>query len=72
MEPDLFGETSINPAVESIETKYSKEMIDKTPELSIKNIDNELITKQIPTSKNIDKIMIFFTDKTFLTLIPEE
>jgi transcriptional regulator with XRE-family HTH domain len=72
LEPDLFSELSINPINESTEIKYPKEIVDKLPELPVKPIEKESITTQMPTSKNIDKIMIFFKDKTFLSLLPEE
>ena len=72
LEPDLFAELPISSINEQLESKYSKEIIDKVAELPIKKIEKESITTPIPTSKNIDKIMIFFKDKTFLSLIPEE
>jgi len=72
LEPDLFSEIPINPPINTVKPKYSQEIIDKPAEIPVKNIENEVVIPKISTSKNIDKIVIFFKDKTFLTLLPEE
>jgi transcriptional regulator with XRE-family HTH domain len=70
--PDLFSQTSVNPVKDTAEPKYRKEIIDKPAEISPKNTKNQSIMPEFPISDNIDKIVIFFKNKTYITLKPEE
>ncbi|GHT51142.1 hypothetical protein FACS189440_19740 [Bacteroidia bacterium] len=72
MAPDLFSQTSINPAKDAVEPKYRKEIVDKPAEISLKNPKNQSIMPEFSLSENIDKIVIFFKNKTYITLKPEE
>jgi len=69
IQPDLFDEKK---PVESQEQDYSLKTEVKTPE---NNVDPTIIQNiNLPSipAKKIDKIMIFFSDKTFMTFISEE
>jgi len=72
-QPDLFDEkTTIESHSKSDEREYLLKKGLKRPE----NIDNPTVIQSINPpnniSKKIDRIMIFFSDKTFMTFIPEE
>jgi len=73
LQPTLFDEnTGINPDKEQAKDKYAKDSIVQPIEKGEQIVS---IQRDIPPKiedKKIDKIMIFYTDKTFITLIPEE
>jgi len=79
-EPDLFYqnqpvETPIQPidtAIVQEENKYPLKIEVKTPEKTTEYVDIQKIDLPKITSKKIDKIIIFFNDKTFMTFISEE
>jgi hypothetical protein len=73
IEPDLFPvETAVKPT-------NLPDPLEKRQEIELKPVEKEVILPQkqtlnpeISLSENIDKIMIFFKNKTFVTLKPEE
>ena len=70
---DLFGEkTAVESSVKSEERENPSKIEDKKPEID----SNPPVIKEINQpnniSKKIDRIMIFFSDKTFMTFISEE
>jgi len=72
-EPDLFGgkQAAESPTKPS-EPEYPKKTEDKKPEIES---NPPVIQEIIPSnniSKKIDRIMIFFSDKTYMTFISEE
>jgi transcriptional regulator with XRE-family HTH domain len=73
IQPDLFDENiTVESSVKSHEDEYSQENKVKKPDnKTISTIIQDVNLSKIP-SKKIDKIMIFFSDKTFMTFIPEE
>lgn len=73
MQPDLFDEKiTVESSKKSHEPEYSLKDENKKSE----NIINSTIIQDINLSNNIskkiDKIIIFFNDKTFMTFISEE
>ena len=72
-QPDLFSE---NQPIESYVKPQLNEYPLKNEPKKPENITNPPIIQEISprknTSKIIDKIMIFYSDKTFMTFIPEE
>jgi transcriptional regulator with XRE-family HTH domain len=70
--PDKLSKDSVNPHSTTNISKYSKEMRDKHDEFTTQNIKNQSHIGEISISENIDKIIIFFKNKTFITLRPEE
>lgn len=71
-EPDLFTNTMINqPEVQPI-SEYRRENRVNTPLNTSKTPVIEQIIQQERTSKNVSKIMIFYSDNTFETFTPEK
>jgi transcriptional regulator with XRE-family HTH domain len=70
--PDLFSQNAVNPLNDTVEPKYRKEIIDKSAEIPPQNSKKQSIMPEFPISDNIDKIVIFFKNKTYITLKPEE
>lgn len=72
IEPDLFTNTTIFPSTVQRTPEYRKETGVETPE----NIQKTPVIEQIipieRSSKNVSKIMIFYSDNTFETFIPEK
>ena len=79
-EPDIFSpdqsdELPKQPVKTDEKTdinKYSPEIEVKEPEKSSESVEIKEINLPKITSKKIDKIIIFFSDKTFMTFISEE
>lgn len=71
-QPNLFDEDPINSIPTPVEEKYVKENIDKTPDFDIQKTNQQSIISELSLSENIDKIVIFFKNKTFITLKPED
>jgi Bacteriophage CI repressor helix-turn-helix domain. len=73
VQPSLFDEnTEINPTPIQQKNEYREESIVKPIE---KEEQNLVVQRDIPIKiegKEIDKIMVFYSDKTFITLVPEE
>lgn len=72
MQPDLFTNTSINPPEVQVVSEYRKEMRVDTPVNSAKHPVIEPIIQIERASKNVSKIMIFYSDNTFETFTPEK
>jgi hypothetical protein len=71
-EPNIFDESYVNPVVSSPKKEHSKEIEDKKDEATPKQVNSQAIMPELSLSENIDKIIIFFKNKTFVTLKPEE
>ena len=73
IQPDLFTE---NQPVESTkqpeEIEYSSKIEVKMPENITDPINIQTVNMSNNISKKIDKIIIFFSDKTFMTFISED
>ena len=73
IQKDLFGEKT---AVESSEKSQAPEYLPKNEVKQPENKTESTIIQEIKlpniSTKKIDKIMIFFSDKTFMTFIAEE
>jgi len=73
IEPELFPvDVAIKPPIVPDIPKYQQEIEDKVVEKEAKIPHKQAITPEISLSENIDKIIIFFKNKTFVTLKPEE
>lgn len=68
----LFEENPVNEDKSTDEIKYAKEIEDKKPNSASKLISNQSFMQELSLSENIDKIIIFFKNKTFITLRPED
>lgn len=72
MQPDLFNDKkNIEPTVNFPESEILQKEIRTTENKQDSPIIQNINIATIP-SKKIDKIMIFFNDKTFMTFIAEE
>ncbi|RHJ87732.1 helix-turn-helix transcriptional regulator [Parabacteroides sp. AM08-6] len=71
-QPDLFTNTSINPPDVQVVPEYRKEMRVEIPSNSHEHPVIEQITYPERLSKNVTKIMIFYSDNTFETFTPEK
>lgn len=69
---DLFDQNPKKQAKDQEETKYAKEMADKDDKIPTKQADIKGFIDEYPISDHIDKIVIFFKNKTFITLKPED
>lgn len=72
IELDLFDEKPINPVKSTPQPKESKEMEAKKVEESSKQLKSQPLIAELSISENIDKIVIFFKNKMYVTLKPEE
>jgi transcriptional regulator with XRE-family HTH domain len=70
--PDLFSQNAVNPPNHTVEPKYRKEIADKPTEIPPKIPKTQSIMPEFPISDTIDKIVIFFKNKTYITLKPED
>ncbi len=70
-QPDLFNQVVVKEEKAPEISEYPQENELKKPEIDPKNlIISDLVDKKV-LSKKIDKIMIFYSDKTFDVLVPE-
>jgi transcriptional regulator with XRE-family HTH domain len=72
LEPELFPETAIKPSTSPPAPENRQEKEDKQEEKEIKSIQKQALMPEFSLSENIDKIVIFFKNKTYVTLKPEE
>jgi len=73
LEPDLFDEKiAVGSSVKSSENEYKQKVEDKTTEIKANPPIIQDINLSNNISKKIDRIIIFFSDKTFMTFISEE
>lgn len=72
LEPDLFSNTAVNPTKATVAPEYRKETRVETPVNTPKQIVKETIVIPEGPSRNVSKIVIFYSDGTFETLIPEK
>lgn len=70
--PDLFTNTTINPPTAQDSSEYRKEMKVETPVNTHKQPVIEQIILPEKSSRNVSKIMIFYSDNTFETFTPEK
>lgn len=71
-QPSLFNESVINPGTIQIESEYRKQIEVNKPDFTPKNTIIEQIKYDERNSKNVSKIMIFYSDNTFETFTPEK
>lgn len=71
-EPDLFTNTAINLSDGQETPEYRKEIRVETPVNTPKPPVIEQIVYSEKTSRNVSKIMIFYSDNTFETFTPEK
>ena len=71
-EPDLFTNTPINPPEVQVVPENRKEIRVDTPVNSLKQPVIERIIQEEKPSRNVSKIMIFYSDNTFDTFVPEK
>jgi hypothetical protein len=66
------SKTEVNAYKEPKVSEYSPKSIDKEPVEVHQPIKIKEITNVISSNRKIDKIIIFYDDKTFLSFSPEE
>lgn len=71
-QPDLFTNTSINPPEAQPIAEYRKEIKVETPVNNTKTPIIEQVIHLEKTNRNVSKIMIFYSDNTFETFMPEK
>lgn len=71
-EPNLFTNMAINQPDPKVVPEYRKEIGVEMPVNTPKQPVIEQITYQDKPSKNVSKIMIFYSDNTFDTFVPEK
>ncbi|MDR0865098.1 MAG: helix-turn-helix domain-containing protein [Candidatus Symbiothrix sp.] len=72
IEPDLFSENRVNPVHNTPKPEYPREIEVKKEEEPPKPVKSQSLMPELSLSENIDKIVIFFKNKTYVTLKPEE
>lgn len=71
-EPDLFTNTPINPPEVQVVPENRKEIRVDTPVNGVKQPVIERIIQEEKPSRNVSKIMIFYSDNTFDSFVPEK
>lgn len=71
-DPDLSTNTAVNPSNVQESPEYRKEIRVDTPVNTIKQPVIEQIVLPEKSSRNVSKIMIFYSDNTFETFTPEK
>ena len=71
-QPDLFPESAIESTKVQVHPKHQHEIEAKIEEKEIRLPQKQMIMPELSLSDNIDKIVIFFKNKTYVTLKPEE
>lgn len=71
-QPSLFDEPAIIKPTQQADPEYRKEIGVEKPVHSTKNTETEHIIYQERQSKNVSKIMIFYSDNTFETFTPDK
>lgn len=71
-EPNLFSNTAVNPPKATGGSEYRKETKVETPVNTPEKTVKETIVMPEKPSRNVSKIVIFYSDGTFETLIPEK
>ena len=72
LEPDLFSNTTVNPTKATGVSEYRKETRVETPVNTPEKAVKETIVVPERPLRNVSKIVIFYSDGTFETLIPEK
>jgi transcriptional regulator with XRE-family HTH domain len=72
IEPSLFDEIPVKTPNDTERSKYPPESEDKPADFNRESINNQKFIHDLSVSENIDKIIVFFKNKTFITLRPEE
>ena len=73
LEPDLFKENeAVESPVKSRESEYPQKTEDKTPEIRQNPAVIQDFNLSTNISKKIDQIIIYFSDKTFMTFISKD
>ena len=73
LEPDLFDEKiAVGSSVKSSENEYKQKVEDKTTEIKANPPIIQDINLSNNISKKIDQIIVYFSDKTFMTFISKD
>ncbi|MDR1880393.1 MAG: helix-turn-helix domain-containing protein [Tannerellaceae bacterium] len=70
--PDLFSKTPINPPRVQVVPEYRREKGVESPRMDTKQTENDSVIRVKTESKNVTKIMIFYSDNTYDTFISEK
>ena len=70
--PEMYQNTSIFLDDQTIVSNYRKDFRDKTPYTVAQNSDLKDIEPAKPVVKKVNKIMVFYSDSTFETFVPEK
>jgi transcriptional regulator with XRE-family HTH domain len=71
IEPDLFAATAPKPPQIQESPKYQREVEEKMEEKEATTPQKQMLMPELSLSDNIDKIVIFFKNKTYVSLKPE-
>lgn len=71
LQPDLFENLEPEPSPAAKVSEYSHKSVLEEAKNTVKPIEKQIVEVQKIIDKKIDKIIIFYTDKTFVTLKPE-
>ena len=71
-QPSLFENTDVNAPDITKRKEYAPDLVVKAMEKELKKTDYQPDISQKKEDKKVEKIIIFYTDKTFVTLTPEE
>jgi transcriptional regulator with XRE-family HTH domain len=71
-QPDLFQNNSTEPDVKPAVSEYPLKNGVEQPKNAFQQPKKQDIKVEIPTSKKIDKIIIFYDDNTFKSFLPEQ
>jgi transcriptional regulator with XRE-family HTH domain len=69
---DLFAENVVNPPQSTAAPKYPREIPDKTEEIPPKIPKKQVLTSGFSPSETVEEIVVFFKDRSFLKLKPQE
>ena len=72
VQPQLFENTPEIPAEAPVVPEKPREMVVEKPQIVAKPATEERVMRLDNLSKNVSKIMIFYSDNTFETFIPEK
>jgi len=69
---NLFDNETVNPPKNTNVSKHVKDTMEKQGDVLPKSTKNQTLIGEMSMTENIDKIVIFFKNKTYITLKPEE
>ncbi|MDR1980117.1 MAG: helix-turn-helix domain-containing protein [Tannerellaceae bacterium] len=72
LEPDLFSNMPVHPARVQVVPEERREKGVEHPKIETKAVENDSVIRVKTESKNVTKIMIFYSDNTYDTFISEK